>query len=144
MTKRAIITRGQSTDQGTFGVLSFGDSTMRTLELPWRDNKRARSCIPAGEYQCRLWNSPKFGRVYQVYGIKGRDLVLIHPANFAGDVERGWATHLHGCIAPCYRVGSIRNPSGVMQRAGLVSRPAVREFMSWAKGEPFILDIRDA
>ena len=28
-----------------------------------------------------------------------------------------------------------------MQRAGLISRPALRRFMTWAGGKPFILEI---
>lgn len=137
----AVLTRGPSTDQGTFGVLRFGSTSVRTLELPWRDNRRKMSCVPPGSYRCALTNSPKFGRVYMLLDVPGRSHVLIHPANFAGDSSLGWTTQLEGCIAPCMRVGVMRNNAGAMQSAGLVSRPAWNLLMAWAKGAPFTLEI---
>jgi hypothetical protein len=135
------IFRAQSGDQGTFGRMSFGGQTVYTVELPWRDNRQQRSCIPEGEYVCSLVNSPKFGRVYGVANVPGRSHVLIHAANVAGDVEMGWQSQLHGCIAPVERLGSMRIPDGRMQQAGLVSRPALRKLMEWAGGNPFLLEI---
>jgi len=140
--KTAFITRRPSTDQGTHGVLSFGGQQCFTLELPWRDNRLQRSCIPPGKYRCAIVNSPRFGLVYGVANVPGRSHVLIHPANFAGDVDMGFTTQLHGCIAPCKRTGLMRNNAGRMQMAGLVSRPAFTDFMTWANGEPFELEIR--
>ena len=137
----ATLTRAESTDQGTFGVLVFGGQTVRTVELPWRDNAKQRSCIPVGSYRCAIVQSPRFGRVYGVQNVPGRTHVLIHSANFGGDVNLGWTTQLHGCIAPCQRVGMMRNNAGKMQMAGLVSRPALNSFMAWAKGQPFTLEI---
>lgn len=139
--KAVILARTSSTDQGTFGYLLYGGLTSRSLELPWRENQRQRSCIPKGVYVCRLVNSPKFGRVYSVLDVPGRSAIRLHSANFAGDVEKGWTTQLHGCIAPCLKVGVMRNSSGVMQAAGLISRPALRQLMDWARGEPFTLEI---
>lgn len=139
---RVVLLRPESTDQGTFGRLDFGAQSVHTLELPWRDNRRQKSCIPPGEYRCALVQSPRFGRVYEVKGVPGRSAVLIHAANFAGDVDLGWATHLHGCIAPCFRLGAMKNPEGKMQAAGLVSKPALNQFMAWVGGKPFILEIK--
>lgn len=137
---RASLQRGESTDQGTFGVLAFGGQVVRTIELPWRDNLRQRSSIPLGTYQCGIVNSPRFGRVYGVRDVPGRSHVLIHSANLAGDVDMGWKTQLHGCIAPCLRTGQMQ-VAGKWQRAGLVSRPALRQLMDWANGRPFELEI---
>jgi hypothetical protein len=135
------LTRAPSTDQGTFGTLVFGGQTCGTLELPWRDNVVRRSCIPPGVYRCQIVQSPKFGRVYGVTNVPGRSAVLIHSANLAGDVDMGYATQLHGCIAPCQRVGLMRNNSGVMQAAGLLSKPALNLLTAWAGGKPFTLEI---
>jgi hypothetical protein len=137
----AVLRRGPSTDQGTFGVLRFGKTTCRSLELPWRANVRQRSCIPPGSYSCAIVQSRRFGRVYHVQDVPGRDAVLMHPANLAGDLELGWTSQLQGCIAPCQQLGAMRNNAGVMQAAGLVSRPAVSALMSWADGRPFTLEI---
>lgn len=141
-----LLRRSPSTDQGTFGVLAFGPHVMHSVELPWRDNARQRSCIPPGSYQCAIVQSPKFGRVYGVANVPGRSHVLIHAANLAGDVDLGWVTQLHGCIAPAERIGSMKIPATTshqarMQRAGLVSRPALGTLMAWAAGRPFTLEI---
>lgn len=138
---RAVLARGPSTDQGTFGQLTFGVTCIGTTELPWRDNKSQRSCIPAGKYLCELVTSPKFSKVYHIDRVPGRADCLIHPANLAGDVDLGWTTQLHGCIAPYLKGGYMKNLAGNMQRAGLVSRPALNLLMSWAKGQPFELEI---
>lgn len=138
---KATLVRTPSTDQGTFGVLTFGPNVCRTTELPWRDNRSQRSCIPPGTYRCAIVQSPRFGRVYGVQNVPGRSAVLIHPANFAGDVDMGYDTQLHGCIAPCERVGLMRNSAGQMQSAGLISRPAWSRLMAWADGKPFELEI---
>jgi hypothetical protein len=140
--KRALLERGESTDEGTFGVLRLDGQTLRTTELPWRDNATGVSCIPPGVYRCELVNSPRFGRVYGVRDVPGRQNILIHAANFGGDKSQGWHTELLGCIAPAMSVGVLTNPNGVTQRAGLQSKAALAEFMAWAGGLPFELEIR--
>lgn len=137
------LVREPSTDEGTFGRLSFGPHRCFSIELPWRNNRRQRSCIPPGVYRCAIVQSPRFGRVYGVANVPGRSHVLIHSANLGGDVDLGWDTQLHGCIAPCERLGAMRSRSGRMQAAGLVSRPATARLMAWAAGQPFTLTIED-
>lgn len=131
------ISRVESTDEGTFGVVALKGMSCYSVELPWRDNQRQVSCIPTGKYLCKLVNSPRFGKVYQVTGVPGRSNILIHPANVAGDVSKGFKTELQGCIALCGRLGWIKG-----QRAGLLSRPTVAQFMSIMGGNPFELEIR--
>ena len=138
---KVTLQRGPSTDQGTFGVMTFGAEVVHTLELPWRNNAPQKSCIPTGVYKCAIVKSPKFGRVYGVQNVPNRSNVLIHSANFAGDVGKGWTTQLHGCISVALRVGQMRNNTGVMQSAGLVSRTALTKLMEWADGQPFELEI---
>lgn len=134
--------REPSSDEGTYGSLRFGEQQVCTIELPWRDNQRQISCILPGTYRCAIVNSPRFGRVYEVKDVPGRSYVLIHSANLAGDPSKGWTTQLQGCIAPGERRGTMINASGKMQKAVLVSRPALRRFMQWAGGEPFTLEIK--
>lgn len=139
----ATLRRTPSTDQGTFGVLMFGNRVVHSIELPWRDNRQKRSCIPVGAYTCAIVKSPKFGRVYGVQRVPGRSAVLIHSANLAGDVDMGYTSQLQGCIAPVMRLGRMRNNAGAMQSAGLVSRPALGLLMEWAGGAPFTLEIEE-
>ena len=136
----AKLKRGQSTDEGTFGVLTFGSKQVFTTELPWRNNLQQKSCIPVGIYQCAIVQSPRFGKVYGVKNVPGRSHVLIHAANFGGNSDLGYTTQLHGCIAPAMRLGQLM-ANGKMQRAGLVSKPALNLLMAWADGQPFTLEI---
>ncbi len=135
--RRATLTRMPSTDEGTFGVLAFDASALRTVELPWRDNASGVSCIPTGTYRCEIVQSPKFGRVYGVRDVPGRSNILIHAANYGGDKAKGYRSELLGCIAPCMVHGQLNG-----QMAGLSSRAALAELMAWAGGAPFELEIR--
>lgn len=137
--KLAKLVRGISSAQGTAGMLTFGTCAIRTLELPWRDNIKQISCIPLGTYRAIWARSPKMGMCYHLLAVPSRSCVLIHPANFAG--EEPFDTQLHGCIAPCSRIGVMRNTKGVMQLAGLVSRPATNLFNAWGETAPIELEI---
>ncbi len=132
--KTVRLTRGYETAAGTEGVLSTEGFTCKTFELPWRDNRRQRSCIPPGTYRCYLTHSPKFGLVYTVSGAEPRTNVLIHSGNFAGDVELGLKSHVQGCILLGKYYGAVEG-----QRAILLSRPTVRAFMQHMNGEEFNL-----
>jgi len=39
------------------------------------------------------------------------------------------------------KTGRMQNNAGRMQRAGIVSRPALNLLMTWADGKPFELEI---
>jgi hypothetical protein len=80
---------------GTNGVLSTGEGHIicYTIELPWRQNLRNRSCIPEGHYRIILRRSAKFNRHLMLSQVPNRSLILVHPANNA-------AKQLKGCIAP--------------------------------------------
>lgn len=140
--ERLTLIRHRTDDHGTAGVLTVeGRRIADTLELPWRNNQPEMSCIPPGLYDCRLKHSPRFGLVYQVCDVPGRGDILIHGLNFAGDRLRGLDTHSHGCIG-LGRAGALRNTSGAMQRAVLVSRATTAQFMSALQRRPFTLEIR--
>lgn len=140
--KTVGLIRGPSTDEGTFSTLKFGDVEIRAIELPWRGNRPQVSCIPLGEYRCEIRYSPKHKMdVYGLQHVPGRSDIEIHPANFAGDVEKFMKAELLGCIAPCMLTGYLQNDHGKPQRAGLSSKPAVAMLMAWADNEPLTLSI---
>lgn len=64
-----------------------------TIELPWLDNARNRSCIPEGRYALQSRFSAKHRSHFLVKEVPDRDGILIHPANDA-------LSQLQGCIAP--------------------------------------------
>ena len=130
--------RGASTDQGTPGVLLRPDGSRMafTLELPWRENVRRKSCIPPGRYGVECVTTPKRGPVYLVQKVPGRDSILIHSGNVAGDVEKGYESDVLGCILLGLTRGFRRG-----QRAVLLSRPAISAFMREMAGKPFDLEV---
>ena len=122
--------------QGTMGFLTNGDFNCKTLELPWRYNKQNISCIPAGEYICRIRKSPRFGITYHVKNVPNRGYILIHSGNFAGDKEKGFKSHVAGCILLGKRHGFLYD-----QRAVLSSRITVNKFLRYMKYDEFKLHI---
>lgn len=79
------------------GVLCFDDQPFcATLELPWNDNKRSISCIPAGTYLCRkTFKRTTLGglvipETFEVMRVPGRSGILIHVGNYPKDTQ--------GCI----------------------------------------------
>jgi len=142
VTVRVTIRRQPSTDHGTFGRLSVDGHafTAYTGELPWRDNRKGASCIPAGIYHCIWALSPRFKRsTYRLVEVPGRSGVLIHPANLVGDRALGLQAQVQGCIVLGERLGWIGG-----QRAILRSMPSVRNFETLMGGKPFDLEIIDA
>ncbi len=90
-----LIIRKTFTDESTIGELFLnGEKMCDTLELPYRDNQRSISCIPAGEYSARLRYPRESGsRDYLhilVKDVPNRDYILFHRGNNA--------SHSRGCI----------------------------------------------
>lgn len=134
---RIILQRFETSDQGTFGKIRIEDETFYTLELPWRDNSRNISCIPAGIYECNFTVSAHFKRtMYLVDGVNNRTGIRIHSANLAGDKTLGLKCQLNGCIAIGERIGKIEG-----QKAILLSGPAVRKFENLMNRESFLLEV---
>lgn len=70
----------------------LGDLVCKTMELPWKENKRAISCIPEGIYRVVV-QPPKEGRNYSYFrlpDVKGRSGILIHKITYVKDLK--------GCI----------------------------------------------
>ena len=83
-------------ERGTNGVIKC--TTNKTficfsIELPWNNNLAERSCIPEGKYSIVMRFSRRHGLHFILQRVKGRSLILIHPANHA-------LRELRGCIAP--------------------------------------------
>jgi hypothetical protein len=110
-----VIFRTYHTD-GVNGVLYANNSFQcYTIELPWEDNIPQHSCIPEGRYELKKRYSTKFGQHLLVENVKGRALILIHPANDA-------LKELRGCIAP---VSILKGPG-----KGLLSRNAFNKVIA--------------
>lgn len=96
--------RHSETPQATFGLLTGdGFRPIATLELPWRNNERCVSRIPAGEYKLK---ARRYGFYYNAYkrkpwkpqhefsiellDVPGRGDILLHSGNYP--------RHTKGCI----------------------------------------------
>ena len=130
--------RTEQSDEGTFGYLIFNGHTLRTAELPDRDNAQNISRIPAGEYQVISRQSPKYGQVYHATGVSNRSYILFHHGNFSGDRVKGYRTNSNGCILLGYRRAKIYG-----QQAVSSSRNARTFFESELDFDPFKLRIID-
>jgi hypothetical protein len=116
-----VIFRTYHTD-GTNGVLYANNSFQcYTIELPWEDNLPQHSCIPEGRYELKKRYSTKFGQHLLVENVKGRELILIHPANDA-------LKELRGCIAP---VSILTGPG-----KGILSRSAFEKVIGLVEKAP--------
>lgn len=139
---RLRLTRLVDNGYQTLGLLEVLDESGNTLyalptaELPWKDNRNNKSCIPTGKYTITSRISPKFGDCFLIannqvedrrqalaaggpitgYNTKNREYVLIHEAPRAP----GW---LLGCMAPGFKFNtkqkdSLGNPLGTGPRYG--------------------------
>ncbi|MNX76919.1 Transglycosylase SLT domain protein [compost metagenome] len=137
----ATLQREKSTDGGTFGKLTLPDGTsFNTLELPWRNNESGKSCIPPGTYKVETRNSPKFGPgTYEVKGVPGRNAILIHSGNYAGNVDKGQKSNVEGCILLGFS-RSTQSGQPMIQE----SRAAMKAFTEKMAGRPFVLTVISA
>ena len=90
-----LLIRDMFTDESTIGDLFLnGERFCDTLELPYRDNLRSISCIPAGQYKVRMrYPRESASRNYLhllVQDVPNRDYILFHRGNTAKDTK--------GCI----------------------------------------------
>lgn len=137
--KKVTITRNiKAGDDGIFGILQVDDFTCKTGELPWRNNEKGKSCIPAGTYIAKIFQSPKFGKVYKLEGTEPRTFVLIHSGNFSGNVDKGKKSDVEGCILLGQKLGVINNQKVVQS-----SKWAVTHFMNVTNGEDLEIEIKE-
>lgn len=137
--RELILTRKLESNQGTFGSLSGPGLFLYTAELPWRANRSGLSRIPAGSYRGRAYSSAKFKNCYEILDVPGREKILIHAGNWAGDIKAGLRSDVQGCILVGLEVGELRG-----QQALLSSGAAMQKLRDWLGRESFSLEIREA
>ena len=102
--------------EGTNGVLFINNTFLGfTIELPWLENIRNKSCIPEGTYLLKARFSKKFKHHLVLENVDQRSLILIHAANDA-------TLELKGCIAPVTYLTGIGK--------GLYSKPLLDKLLS--------------
>lgn len=101
----------------------------KTLERPWRDNKRRESCIKEGVYVCEPDDTGRF-QWWQVKDVPNRDNIECHTANYVRE--------LLGCIAFGMTKGTEEDGTPCIYR----SKEAFQKFQKALGGKvPFRLHI---
>ena len=85
-----LLIRDTFTDKSVIGKLYCNaEFIAHTLELSWRDNKKSVSCIPDGEYKCRIRLARESGSRDYVHllveNVKNRKYILFHRGNYPSD-----------------------------------------------------------
>ena len=85
-----LLIRDTFTDKSVIGKLYCNaEFIAHTLELTWRDNEKRVSCIPEGEYACRVRLARESGsRDYVhllVQDVPSRSYILFHRGNYPSD-----------------------------------------------------------
>ena len=85
------IIRLEENEFGTFGILKIQKELFCfTLEPSDRLNEPLKSSIPAQQYICLRYQSPKFGETFKIINVPGRTGILFHSGNTSDDTK--------GCI----------------------------------------------
>lgn len=123
--------------EGTNGQLMENEKPVSyTIELPWKNNEKRKSCIPEGRYLLKEFHSKKHGFVLEVCDVPNRSAILIHKAN---DAKK----QLLGCIGPVTtldkkRMGVGWNSGKALAAILSIAIPAIE------KGEEVVLTIKKA
>lgn len=133
--REATLLRVSEWGGGTAGILMLDRNptlALCTLELPWKNNERNVSRIPAGRYECSRIVSPRFGGTYEIVGVDNRSEILIHPGNSCSDSR--------GCILVGTRFIDERGAIFIGE-----SKKAFNRLLFWLdKADTLWLDIEDA
>lgn len=92
--KRTYLSTATLGDLTVFDEANVMVFECKTLELPFKDNKRSISCIPEDDYLV-LKMPPTVKRKYEYFWVQhvpGRSGILFHPGNFTRQIK--------GCILP--------------------------------------------
>ena len=121
---------------GTFGVLLIdGRVFCVTLEPADLNNHPNISSIPAQQYMCRRYSSPKYPNTFHICDVPERSSVLFHAGNTIG--------HTQGCVLLAQYYGKLFAKNDE-KRAVLNSGKTFDEFIKRMIGtEEFHLTIKE-
>lgn len=170
--RTATISRYPSEDDGTFGrYKSDSGFECESGELPDRANHADLSCVTMGRYLCKkLWSELHKRKVYHLTEKMGEDgkwgpldggrtNIEFHSANLFGDIHKGYASQLRGCITLGRSIGLFRKGDNFIaangcspeirpivltkdQRGLTSSKDAIAGFEADMDGQDFVLTIQ--
>ena len=128
------LVRFKHVDEGTLGKLTLpNDEQLFTVEPPWADNQKGKSCIPTGTYTVKRDRTGRF-QYFAVRDVPERTAIEIHPANYFINPGTG-RQELHGCIAPGLSLNAA-HPASVNS-----SRAACNKLLEVMGEEDWLLEI---
>lgn len=131
--KQILVLQRNYEEEGTNGSIRFqGEHICHTIELPWRNNIRRLSCIPAGRYKLIKKRFHKHGEQIGIMNVLNREAILIHVAN---DAQK----ELMGCIAP---VTTLTGPGRGTGSLNALTRLKALVCSLWDMGEEVHLLIK--
>jgi len=100
-----LLIRDTFTSKSVIGKLYCnGEFIAHTLELAWKDNQKSISCIPKGEYKCRVRLARESAtRDYVhllVQDVEDRSYILFHRGNYPSDSRGCILTGTHRAQTP--------------------------------------------
>jgi|TARA_B110000503_G_C7029964_1_gene363569 hypothetical protein len=100
-----LIIRDTFTENSVIGKLYCnGEFISHTLELPWNNNKKRVSCIPKGDYKCRVRLARESGSRDYVHllveNVDNRSHILFHRGNVPSDSKGCILTGTHRAEEP--------------------------------------------
>ena len=134
--KKANLERYSYLVEGTLGKLILPtDEELFTVEPPWADNEKDKSCIPTGIYTVKRDRTGRF-QYFAIQDVPGRTFIEIHPANYFINPKTD-RQELHGCIAPGLSLNTA-HPASVNS-----SRAACERLVEVFGDEDWLLVISD-
>ena len=133
------LNRINENDEGTGGIFSVPSLKWScfSLELPDRNNQRNYSRINSGRYLCKWTQTVKFGVVPLLQNVEGRDGILIHVLNYAGDIRKGYLSDTEGCIGLGDALSKMKD-----QKAILNSKMTLSAFEKLIGKQDFYINIK--
>ena len=124
------LTLKELSEDGIYGALIYKNKPILvTLELPWKENKRRVSCVPAGIYHTSKMYSHKFKiELFVLHDVPDRDLIELHIGNTLINTE--------GCIL----LGKVFNVNG----PGILHSKLAFDYFMGLMAEKFTITIKDA
>jgi len=117
-----VLKRVCTSAKGTFGVLMHEYVPLCvTLELAWNNNYVNKSCIPIGVYNCRRFQSPRFGDTFLIEGVNSRTNIVFHEGNTIKDTN--------GCIL----VGTTFDHASISITESLKARKTLMKWFGTTK-----------
>lgn len=130
-----ILNRYKDDGSCTTGEIILGNTTLYTLEEPWKDNEQGHSCVPLDSYIVKPhgWEPDTTlhqKQCYELQNVPGRTGILIHSGNTVDDIE--------GCILVGLDKGVLNGKTAVLR-----SREAMDVLRGFMAQKPFTLVVQN-